>query len=80
MLFKKQDDYSTPVFGTIESGSNIPKDVIGKDSIAPNIAYRLIKDELMNEGNARLNLATFCQTYMEEEATKLMSETLEKNA
>uniref|UniRef100_UPI00319E9C43 glutamate decarboxylase n=1 Tax=Blautia obeum TaxID=40520 RepID=UPI00319E9C43 len=64
----------------IEYGSNIPKDVIGKDSIAPNIAYRLIKDELMNEGNARLNLATFCQTYMEEEATKLMSETLEKNA
>ena len=80
MLLKKEDDYSTPVFGTIESGSNIPKDVIGKDSIAPNIAYRLIKDELMNEGNARLNLATFCQTYMEDEATKLMAETLEKNA
>ncbi|MDU7968507.1 MAG: glutamate decarboxylase, partial [Paeniclostridium sordellii] len=40
----------------------------------------LIKDELMSEGNAKLNLATFCQTYMEEEATKLMSETLEKNA
>ncbi|CEN21206.1 glutamate decarboxylase [Paraclostridium sordellii] len=80
MLFKKQDDYSTPVFGTIESGSSIPKEELGKDSIAPNIAYRLIKDELMNEGNARLNLATFCQTYMEEEATKLMSETLEKNA
>ena len=77
---KKEDTYSTPVFGTIESGSNIPKDVIGKDSIAPNVAYQLIKDELMNEGNARLNLATFCQTYMEPEATKLMAETLEKNA
>ena len=44
------------------------------------IRDRLIKDELMNEGNARLNLATFCQTFMEEEAVKLMSETLEKNA
>ncbi|MBC6004088.1 glutamate decarboxylase, partial [Paeniclostridium sp. NSJ-45] len=84
MLFGKQDrlgdKYNTPIFGTTESGSSVPKDVLGKDSIAPNVAYRLIKDELMNEGNARLNLCTFCQTYMEDEATKLMAETLEKNA
>ena len=84
MLFGRKnklgDKYDTPVFGTTESGSSIPKDVLGKDSIAPNVAYRLIKDELMNEGNARLNLCTFCQTYMEDEATKLMAETLEKNA
>ena len=84
MLFGRKnklgDKYDTPVFGTTESGSSIPKDVLGKDSIAPNLAYRLIKDELMNEGNARLNLCTFCQTYMEDEATKLMAETLEKNA
>ncbi len=40
----------------------------------------MIKDELMNEGNARLNLATFCQTYMEDKATKIMAETLQKNA
>ncbi|MEF9991790.1 MAG: glutamate decarboxylase, partial [Peptostreptococcaceae bacterium] len=77
---KLGDKYDTPIFGTTESGSSIPKDVLGKDSIAPNIAYRLIKDELMNEGNARLNLCTFCQTYMEDEATQLMAETLEKNA
>ncbi|WP_300350500.1 glutamate decarboxylase, partial [Clostridium sp.] len=41
---------------------------------------RLIKDDLLDEGNARQNLATFCQTYMDDEAVKLMSETLEKNA
>ncbi|EHS85882.1 Glutamate decarboxylase [Limosilactobacillus gastricus PS3] len=46
----------------------------------PRIAYQVIKDQLLDEGNARQNLATFCQTYMEPEATKLMSETLEKNA
>ncbi|CEI74250.1 MULTISPECIES: glutamate decarboxylase [Romboutsia] len=84
MLFSRKDrlgdKYDTPVFGTIESGSEVAKDVLGKDSIAPNVAYQLIKDELMNEGNARLNLCTFCQTYMEPEATKLMAETLEKNA
>ncbi|WP_195940740.1 glutamate decarboxylase [Romboutsia sp. 1001713B170131_170501_G6] len=84
MLFSRNDrlgdKYDTPVFGTVESGSEVAKDVLGKDSIAPNVAYQLIKDELMNEGNARLNLCTFCQTYMEPEATKLMAETLEKNA
>ena len=77
MLFGRKnklgDSYETPIFGTTESGSSIPKEELGKDSIAPNVAYRLIKDELMNEGNARLNLCTFCQTYMEDEATKLMA-------
>ena len=29
--------------------------------------YQLIKDELMLDGNSRQNLATFCQTFSEEE-------------
>ncbi len=75
-----KDSFDTPLFGTLEADSPIPKNVIGDQPLEPALAYQLIKDELMNEGNARLNLATFCQTYMEEEAVKLMSETLEKNA
>lgn len=75
-----KDSFDTPLFGTLEADSPIPKNVIGEHPLEPALAYQLIKDELMNEGNARLNLATFCQTYMEEEAVKLMSETLEKNA
>nr|WP_276325596.1 pyridoxal-dependent decarboxylase [Vagococcus teuberi] len=55
-------------------------DKMRMDPINPSIAYRLIKDELINEGNARQNLATFCQTYMEPEATEIMAETMEKNA
>ena len=51
-----------------------------KKSVPAEVAYRLIKDELIDEGNARQNLATFCQTYMEPEATKLMAETLAVNA
>ncbi|MCB2753302.1 glutamate decarboxylase, partial [Listeria monocytogenes] len=51
-----------------------------KEPLEPRIAYRLVKAELLDEGSARQNLATFCQTYMEDEAPKLMSETLEKNA
>ena len=77
---KLKDSYDTPLFGTLAADSPIPKNKIGEQPLEPALAYRLIMDELMNEGNARLNLATFCQTYMEDEAIRLMSETLEKNA
>ena len=83
MLFGKNtlgNEFVTPIFGTIESNESIPKYTLSKKSIAPNVAYRLIKDDLLDEGNARQNLCTFCQTYMDDEAVKLMSETLEKNA
>ena len=64
----------------MESNESIPKYELAKKSIAPQVAYRLIKDDLLDEGNARQNLCTFCQTYMDDEAVKLMAETLEKNA
>ena len=88
MLFGKQDlenlklgnEFETPIFGTVESNEPIPKYKLAKKSIAPQVAYRLIKDDLLDEGNARQNLCTFCQTYMDDEAVKLMAETLEKNA
>lgn len=44
------------------------------------MAYRIVKDQLIDEGNARENLATFCQTYMEPKATEIMAETMQKNA
>lgn len=83
MLFGKNElgsQFETPIFGTVESNESIPKYELVKKSIAPQVAYRLIKDDLLDEGNARQNLCTFCQTYMDDEAVKLMSETLEKNA
>lgn len=78
--FQLKDTYDTPLFGNKEMDITLPKNIIGQDSVSPEVAYRLIKDELMDEGNARLNLATFCQTFMEPEATKLMAESFEKNA
>lgn len=83
MLFGKNElgsQFETLIFGTVESNESIPKYELAKKSIAPQVAYRLIKDDLLDEGNARQNLCTFCQTYMDDEAVKLMSETLEKNA
>lgn len=45
----------------------------------PKTMYRLIKDELMLDGNSRQNLATFCQTFAEDEIHRLMDDCLDKN-
>jgi glutamate decarboxylase len=47
--------------------------------IPAETAYQLIHDELMLDGNARLNLATFVTTYMEPQAERLMAECADKN-
>jgi glutamate decarboxylase len=45
----------------------------------PEMAYQIIHDELMLDGNARLNLATFVTTWMEPQAEKLIAEFSDKN-
>ena len=47
--------------------------------MAPDTAYQFVHDELMLDGNARLNLATFVTTWMEPQAAQLMAETFDKN-
>ena len=65
---QNQEIYEKPIFENADMASVIPKNVLPEHSIPSDMAYRLISDELLDEGNARLNLATFCQTYMEDEA------------
>lgn len=50
-----------------------------KEETTPAESYQIIHDELMIDGNARLNLATFCSTYAEPEIHKLMDEAIDKN-
>jgi glutamate decarboxylase len=45
----------------------------------PDVAYQIVHDELMLDGNARLNVATFVSTWMEPQAERLMAECLDKN-
>jgi glutamate decarboxylase len=66
-----------PLF-TLE-GDNIPRSDLRKHELAPDVAYQIIHDELMLDGNARMNLATFVSTWMEPQAEKLMAECLDKN-
>jgi glutamate decarboxylase len=66
-----------PIF-TLES-ERIPRHQIPDDEMAPDVAYQIIHDELMLDGNARMNLATFVTTWMEPQAERLMAECLDKN-
>ena len=77
---RKEPNYLEPIFGSNAEKKDISKYKLNREGIEPRIAYQLVKDELVDEGNARQNLATFCQTYMEPEATKIMAETMSKNA
>lgn len=74
------DNSVTPIFGSTESSQILPREKIGEKAINPEIAYRLVADEMMHDGNPRYNLATFVQTYMEKEATQIMMDTLSTNA
>ena len=58
----------------------IPKYKLHKLSMPSEAAKGLIESLLLDEGNSRMNMATFCQTHMEKAATELMAETLDKNA
>jgi glutamate decarboxylase len=57
----------------------VPRHQLPAHETPPEVAYQIVHDELMLDGNARLNLATFVSTYMDPWADKLMAETLDKN-
>ncbi len=65
-----------PLLGALELP---PAHRLPDGPMPPSMAYRLVHDELMLDGNARLNLATFVTTWMEPQATALMAECAEKN-
>ncbi len=56
-----------------------PKHRLPDAPLPPSTAYQLVHDELMLDGNSRLNLATFVTTWMEPEAGVLMGECRDKN-
>ncbi|MCL5407105.1 MAG: glutamate decarboxylase [Patescibacteria group bacterium] len=66
--------YSTRYFS-----KPIPKYEIPENEMPANAAYQLVHDELNMDGNPALNLASFCTTWMEPEAEKLIAENNNKN-
>ncbi|MGW4285376.1 glutamate decarboxylase [Streptomyces sp. NPDC004673] len=72
-----------PFFGDADPVSGMteapPTHRMPEQPLAPATAYQVVHDELMLDGNARLNLATFVTTWMEPQAGVLMAECLDKN-
>jgi glutamate decarboxylase len=57
----------------------IPRNRIPQGELDPDTAYEIVHDELMLDGNARLNLATFVTTWMSPQARTLMADCFDKN-
>src|SRR5580658_9266726 len=68
-----------PQFCQEEDVDEVPKLCLADEGMSPQTAFQIIHDELMLDGNARLNLATFVTTWMEPEAERLMAECSPKN-
>src|SRR5579859_4370645 len=62
-----------------EKSCSIPRYQLPVDGVLPRTALQVVRDELILDGNARLNLATFVTTWMEPEAELLMAECAPKN-
>jgi len=82
-LHRHEEDAETPLDLRVTLDPELiapPKLRLPAGELPPDAAYQLVHDELMLDGNARLNLATFVTTWMEPQAHALIAETLDKNA
>ncbi|MDQ4501652.1 glutamate decarboxylase [Sinomonas sp. ASV322] len=68
-----------PLFSRPGESTEFPRFTIPGGESLPSTAYQIVHDDAMLDGNARLNLATFVGTWMEPEAARLYSETVDKN-
>jgi glutamate decarboxylase len=68
-----------PLFAQGSVLAPIPTKRLPDGEMSSGAAYQIIHDELMLDGNARQNLATFVTTWMEPEVGRLMEECLPKN-
>eukprot|EP00271_Cylindrocystis_brebissonii_P015639 TRINITY_DN38597_c0_g1_i1.p1 TRINITY_DN38597_c0_g1~~TRINITY_DN38597_c0_g1_i1.p1 ORF type:complete len:519 (+),score=118.30 TRINITY_DN38597_c0_g1_i1:142-1698(+) len=67
------------VFASRYASDPLPKYKLNQTGVPKDAAYQIIHDELLLDGNPRLNLASFVTTWMEPECDKLITESLSKN-
>jgi len=68
-----------PMYARPGEVARAPRHEIPDTGMHPDTACQFVLDELMLDGNARLNLATFVTTWMEPQARLLMTATFDKN-
>ena len=67
------------VFARGDLQKPMPKYKFPKTESLAADAYQVVQDELFLDGNARQNLATFCQTWEEPEVHRIMDLAIDKN-
>ncbi len=72
-------DIITEVGGNRFVTQSIPKYEMPEEELTPRAAYELVHSEMLFDANPRLNMASFVNTWMEDEAKKLITENLDKN-
>ncbi len=75
----RQGNINDDVYASVDVSVSMPKYKFPRTEQDPRHAYAVVHDELMLDGNARQNLATFCQTWEEPEIHRLMDECIDKN-
>ncbi|WP_329200447.1 MULTISPECIES: glutamate decarboxylase [unclassified Streptomyces] len=73
------DDAETDVFASALSGQVLPKHRMPEDHSPTEVVYELLRNELLLDGNAAQNLATFCTTWSDDGVHRLMNQCLDKN-
>ncbi|MFC8599520.1 MULTISPECIES: glutamate decarboxylase [unclassified Isoptericola] len=68
-----------PVFVRPGETRSVPRDRLPAEESLPETAFQIVHDEAMLDGNARLNLATFVGTWMDDHASRLYLEAADKN-
>src|ERR1700709_1848371 len=68
-----------PLFSQLGEATELPRFVLPDRPTSPATAYQIVHDESMLGGNARMNLATFVGTWMDEQSIKIYAEAADKN-
>ena len=76
---RAKPDAQADIYASQAADSSAPKFKLGQHELRADVAHALVRDELFLDGNARQNLSTFCQTWLDPEVHSLMDISLDKN-
>lgn len=79
MLNQPVENENDDVYASVELSTALPKTAFPVQESNPRNVFHAIHDELMLDGNSRQNLATFCQTWVDDEVRQLMDLSIDKN-
>lgn len=74
-----RDDLLGDAYSSGDFLQGLPKVGFPSAEQNPRHVFAAVRDELMLDGNSRQNLATFCQTWVEDEVRELMAFSIDKN-